>query len=114
MKFLKILFEKYDLSEPQNLKDDEILVLWSLTSGVQVFKVEETLEALEFNSETYKKLSNFLLEGKKRNLFDDSEVTKFQKSLFSLKKIKEKTRFQCQFCSMVYAKNDTLKWSIHY
>jgi hypothetical protein len=110
MNFLEILIEDYDLSEPGNLEDDEILVLWTeIISGIEVFKSGENLEALGINNENYEKVSNFLSEGKERNLFDESDVTKFEEFLFSLRKLRDKTIFQCQFCAVFFSRNDALK-----
>jgi hypothetical protein len=53
-KNLDFLIENYDLSEPQNLEDDDILVLWTeITFGVEVFNVGQNLEALDINDENY-------------------------------------------------------------
>jgi hypothetical protein len=95
MKLLDILIENYDLSEPQNLEDDDILILWTeINSGVEFFKVGENLEALDINVENYAKISNFFSESKERNFFDDSEITKFEEFLFSLIKFNEKNKVQ--------------------
>ena len=56
---------------------------------------------------------NFLSEAQKRNLFDDSQITKFEEFIFSLKKLKEKTKFQCQFCSLSYVYSNSLKLHIN-
>ena len=110
MNLLEILIENYDFSEPQNLEDDDILVLWTeISSGVEVFKVGENIEALDINDENYAVVYYFLSDGKKRNLFCNSEVTKFEEFLFSLRKLRDKTIFQCQFCAVFFSRNDALK-----
>jgi hypothetical protein len=88
MSILDSLIENYDFTEP--IKDEDILFIWKeITSGVQVFEVGE--KALDINAENYAKIFSVLSEGKKRDLFDDREVTKFEEFLISLKKLKEKT-----------------------
>jgi hypothetical protein len=124
MNLLENLIENYNFTEPQNLEDDDILVLWTeITSGAEVFKAGETPEALDINAENYVKLSNFLSEGKKRKLFDDLQITQFEEFLFSIKKIfqtvnlpdKEisdptpEIKFQCQFCPLFFSRDDGLK-----
>ena len=89
MNFLDILVENYDFTEP--LEDEDILVLWKkISSGVQSLKVGEN--ALGINSDNYAKISNFLSEGKKRKLFDDSEITRIEEFFFALKKLNKKTQ----------------------
>ena len=112
MNLLDFITENYDLTEPQNLRDDEISVLWTdITAELEVSKVGENLQTLE-NAEKYAKVSAFLSECKKRTLFDGSEITKFEEFLLPLKTLKEKPNFQCQFCSVSFSRNDSLKLHI--
>ena len=112
MNLLDFITENYDLTEPQNLRDDEISVLLTdITAELEVSKVGENLQTLE-NAEKYAKVSAFLSECKKRTLFDGSEITKFEEFLLPLKTLKEKPNFQCQFCSVSFSRNDSLKLHI--
>jgi hypothetical protein len=105
MNLLDIFVENYDFTEP--IEDEDILVLWTeIRSGVQLFKIGEN--ALYINSKNYAKIYNFLSEGKQRKLFDESEITKFEKFIFSLKKFNDKTSFQSSFSSMFHTKKSAL------